>query len=151
MKVSFSYENKEFKKHSDFVNKFIKLLQREFPLKNNLKIFFLNQKKGEMSTGSRRSDNVIKVLVGDRMNRDIMRTLAHEWVHEHQMGVLNREKGPDIGGQNEDEANAFAGRLVKMFEKENPNYEPKMYESRGIEKKLNLLTEEILLTEKTII
>jgi Fe-Mn family superoxide dismutase len=151
MKVSFNYENKEFKKHSDFVNKFIKLLQREFPLKNNLKILFLNQKKGEMSTGSRRSDNVIKVLVGDRMNRDIMRTLAHEWVHEHQMDVLNREKGPDIGGQNEDEANAFAGRLIKMFEKENPNYEPKMYESRGIEKKLNLLSEEILLTEKTII
>ena len=41
MKVSLSYENKEFKKHSDFVNKFIKLLQREFPLKNDLKIFFL--------------------------------------------------------------------------------------------------------------
>jgi hypothetical protein len=87
MKVSFSYENKDFKKHSDFVNKFIKLLQREFPLKNDLKIFFLNQKKGEMSTGSRRPDSVIKVLVGDRMNRDIMRTLAHEWVHEHQMDV----------------------------------------------------------------
>ena len=96
MKVSFSYENKEFKKHSDFVNKFIKLLQREFPLKNDLKIFFLNQKKGEMSTGSRRSDNVIKVLVGDRMNRDIMRTLAHEWVHEHQMDVLNRKKDPTL-------------------------------------------------------
>ena len=148
MKVSFSYENKEFKKHSDFVNKFIKLLQREFPLKNDLKIFFLNQKKGTMSTGSRRSDNVIKVLVGDRMNRDIMRTLAHEWVHEHQMDVLKREKGPDIGGQNEDEANAFAGRLVKMFEKENPDYEPKMYENKGIEKRLNSLNESILLTEK---
>ena len=148
MKVSFSYENKDFKKHSDFVNKFIKLLQREFPLKNNLKILFLNQKKGEMSTGSRRSDNVIKVLVGDRMNRDIMRTLAHEWVHEHQMDVLKREKGPDIGGKNEDEANAFAGRLVKMFEKENPDHEPKMYENKGIQKRLNLLNESILLTEK---
>lgn len=45
MKISFSYENKDFKKHSDFVNKFIKLLQREFPLKNNLRIIFLNQKK----------------------------------------------------------------------------------------------------------
>jgi Fe-Mn family superoxide dismutase len=151
MNVTFKYENKDFKKYADFIQKFTELLQREFPLKNDVKIFFLNQQKGEMSTGSRRSDNTIKVLVGDRMNRDIMRTLAHEWVHEHQMDVLKRKKGPDIGGKNEDEANAFAGRLVKMFEKENPNYEPKMYESRGIEKKLNLLTEEILLTEKTII
>jgi Fe-Mn family superoxide dismutase len=148
MKVLFSYENKDFKKHSDFVKNFAKLLQREFPLKNDLTIFFLDKQKGKMSTGSRRSDNVIKVLVGDRMNRDIMRTLAHEWVHEHQMDVLKREKGPDIGGRNEDEANAFAGRLVKMFEKENPDYEPKMYENKGIQKRLNLLTESIILTEK---
>ena len=46
-----------------------------------------------------------------------MRTLAHEWVHEYQLSVQGRKKGPNIGGKNEDEANAFAGRLVKMFEK----------------------------------
>ena len=57
-----------------------------------------------------------------------MRTLAHEWVHEYQHGVLNREKGPDIGGKNEDEANAFAGQLIKMFEKKFPKDEDKMYD-----------------------
>ena len=148
MKVSFSYENKDFKKYSDFINKFAKLLQREFPLKNDVKIFFLNQQKGEMSTGSRRSDNTIKVLVGDRMNRDIMRTLAHEWVHEHQMDVLKRKKGPDIGGKNEDEANAFAGRLIKMFEKENPEMEQLMYEHKGINNKILILETQILLEQK---
>jgi Fe-Mn family superoxide dismutase len=151
MKVSFNYENKEFKKHSDFVNKFIKLLQREFPLKNELRIIFLNQKKGEMSTGSRRSDNVIKVLVGNRMNRDIMRTLAHEWVHEHQMDVLKRKKGADIGGKNEDEANAFAGRLIKIFEKENPEFEPRMYEYKSLENKLTSVIENIQRNEKSLI
>ena len=148
MKVSFNYENKDFKKYSDFINKFAKLLQREFPLKNDLTIFFLDKQKGEMSTGSRRSDNTIKVLVGDRMNRDIMRTLAHEWVHEHQMDVLKRKKGPDIGGQNEDEANAFAGRLIKMFEKENPEMEQLMYEHKGINNKLLILETQILLEQK---
>lgn len=148
MKVSFNYENKDFKKYTDFVNKFAKLLQKEFPLKNDVKIFFLDQQKGEMSTGSRRSDNTIKVLVGDRMNRDIMRTLAHEWVHEHQMDVLKRKKGPDIGGQNEDEANAFAGRLIKMFEKENPEMEQLMYEHKGINNKLLILETQILLEQK---
>ena len=148
MKVSFSYENKDFKKHSDFINKFVELLQREFPLKNDVKIFFLNQQKGEMSTGSRMADNTIKVLVGDRMNRDIMRTLAHEWVHEHQMDVLKRKKGPDIGGKNEDEANAFAGRLIKMFEKENPEMEQLMYEHKGINDKVLILETQILLEQK---
>ena len=148
MKVSLNIEGKNFKKYTDFINKFIKLLQREFPLKNDVKIFFLNQQKGEMSTGSRRSDNTIKVLVGDRMNRDIMRTLAHEWVHEHQMDVLKRKKGPDIGGKNEDEANAFAGRLIKMFEKENPEMEQLMYEHKGINNKLLILETQILLEQK---
>ena len=151
MKVSLNIEGKNFKKYTDFINKFIKLLQREFPLKNDVKIFFLDQQKGEMSTGSRMSDNVIKVLVGDRMNRDIMRTLAHEWVHEYQMDVLKRKKGPDIGGQNEDEANAFAGRLVKMFEKENPEMEELMYEQKGIQGKINLVNEQIIINEKKTI
>ena len=148
MKVSFVFENKDFKKNFDFIKKFIELLQRKFPLKNDLRIFFLDKQKGEMSTGSRRSDNVIKVLVGGRMNRDIMRTLAHEWVHEYQMDVLKRKKGPDIGGRNEDEANAFAGQLIKMFEKENPEMKQLMYEHKGIQKRLDLLNESIILTEK---
>jgi hypothetical protein len=62
------------------------------------------------------------------MNRDICRTLAHEWVHEYQMTILNREMGPDIGGQNEDEANAEAGKVIKKFEKKFPEMEELMYE-----------------------
>ena len=99
----------------------------------------MDGKRGDMSTGSRRGDNLIKVLAKGRLNRDIMRTLAHEWVHEHQMTILGREPGPNIGGQNEDEANAFAGRLVKIFEKENPELEKIMYESKRIEGRINLL------------
>jgi Fe-Mn family superoxide dismutase len=151
MKVSFQYENKDFKKYSNFVNKFIKLLQKEFPLKNDVKIFFLNDKKGEMSTGSRMPNNIIKVLVANRLNRDIMRTLAHEWVHEYQMDVQKRKQGPNIGGKNEDEANAFAGRLIKMFEKDNPNLEEMMYEQKGIRGKINLINEEIITEEKKTI
>jgi len=151
MKVSFQYENKDFKKYSNFVNRFIKLLQKEFPLKNDVKIFFLNDKKGEMSTGSRMPNNIIKVLVANRLNRDIMRTLAHEWVHEYQMDVQKRKQGPNIGGKNEDEANAFAGRLIKMFEKDNPNLEEMMYEQKGIRGKISLINEEIITEEKKTI
>ena len=108
----------------------------------------MDGKRGDMSTGSRRGDNLIKVLAKGRLNRDIMRTLAHEWVHEYQMTILNRKPGPNIGGKNEDEANAFAGRLVKMFEKEHPELEEIMYESKNIEGRINLLSEQILITEK---
>jgi Fe-Mn family superoxide dismutase len=151
MKVYIKYESPELKKNKNFVEKFIDLLQKEYPLKTNLKIMFLNDRNGEMSTGSRRGDNLIKVLAKGRLNRDIMRTLAHEWVHEYQMTILKRKQGPNIGGVNEDEANAFAGQIVKKFEESYPELESIMYESKSITGKLNLLTEQILLTEKNLI
>ena len=144
MKVSIKYENPDIKKRKDFVTKFISLLQEEYPLKNDLKIMFLDDRKGEMSTGSRRGDHLIKVLAKGRLNRDIMRTLAHEWVHEYQMTILGRDHGPNIGGINEDEANAFAGQIVKKFEKKYPELEELMYEHKGIEGKVSLLSEQIL-------
>jgi Fe-Mn family superoxide dismutase len=149
MKVSIKYENSDLKQYQDFVKKFINLLQDEYPLKDDIRIEFLNGRKGEMSTGSRRGDHLIKVLAKKRLNRDIMRTLAHEWVHEYQFAILNREHGPNIGGKNEDEANAVAGQIVKKFEKKYPKLEKLMYEGTGIGGKINLLTEQILIEEKT--
>ena len=115
------------KKQFKIYDKFFKLLQKNFPLEDDLKIEFLGERKDKMTTGSR-LPNYIKVLCQNRMTRDIFRTIAHEWVHEYQMGVLNRDIGPDIGGKNEDEANAYAGQLIKIFEKENPEYVENMYE-----------------------
>jgi Fe-Mn family superoxide dismutase len=151
MKVSIKYENPDLKEHKDLVSEFIKLLQEEYPLKKDLKIIFMDGRKGDMSTGSRRGDNLIKVLAKGRLNRDIMRTLGHEWVHEYQMTILGREPGPNIGGRNEDEANAFAGQLVKKFEENHPDLEKLMYENKGIEGRVSILSEQILLTEKETI
>jgi hypothetical protein len=48
-----------------------------------------------------------------------MRSIAHEMVHHKQFenNKLN-VKPPDIGGEIEDEANAVAGQLIKLFAKE---------------------------------
>jgi hypothetical protein len=115
------------KEQHEMYNKFFKLLQKEFPLKDDLKIEFLGVRKGGMTTGSR-LPNYIKVLCQNRMTRDIFRTIAHEWVHEHQHSIEKRKIGPDIGGRNEDEANAYAGQLIKIFEKKYPEYVENMYE-----------------------
>ena len=146
MKVKVTFSDTKFKdEDKDFINKFIKFLQTKYTLKNDITIHFLGKQMGGMSTGSRNDNSELKVLAKGRLNRDIMRTLAHEWVHEHQRKVLKRPHGPNIGGRNEDEANAFAGRLIKMFEKKYPDLEHLMYESKGINNKLNLLNEQILL------
>ena len=80
-----------------------------------------------MTTGSRTSGSLLKILVKDRINRDILKTLSHEWIHEYQRTVLKRKKGKDIGGKNEDEANAKAGADIKKFEKDNKSIEKKLY------------------------
>ena len=147
MKVSITYVDKEYKKHKELVEKFCAFLQKHFPLTETFRIQFLPERTGSMTTGSRSEDNLLKVLTKGRLNRDILRTLAHEWVHEYQRTVLKREHGPNIGGKNEDEANAEAGKLMKMFEEEYPELDGQIYESKGIEKKLNLISEQILLTE----
>ena len=150
MKVSVRHISCPMTKDSrELADIFIKFLQKHFPLKEDLTILFLGERLGHMTTGSRSKKHVIKILTKGRINRDILRTLSHEWVHEYQHSILNRERGPDIGGVNEDEANAFSGRLMKMFEKEYPQFEALVYEGyKNVTKKLDLISEQILLTEK---
>jgi hypothetical protein len=129
MKVTVVHQDKDrASRNKGVCDRFIKFLFSQYPLKHDLKIFFLKNRIGEMSTGSRSENHVIKVLTKNRINRDILRTLAHEWVHEYQMDVMKRERGQDIGGKNENEANALSGSLIKKFEKKFPNFEDTMYE-----------------------
>ena len=133
----------------ELLKKFCKFLQKNYKLKDDTVITFFGERVGGMTTGSHHKEKGIKVLVNNRMNRDILRTLAHEWVHAHQRNVLGRERGPDIGGENEDEANALSGSLVKTFEKENPYLDKIIFEGyKPIQKKLELLKEEILIQDK---
>ena len=115
--------NKDFKLYDNF----IKFLQKHFPLKENITVILTGEKIGKMTTGKRDSKSRLFILSKGRLNRDILRTIAHEWVHEYQMKILNRKKGPNIGGQNEDEANSLSGSLVKKFEKLNPDLEKSIY------------------------
>lgn len=127
MKVTIIHTNSGIDKNEyPMYDTFVKYLQKTYPLKRDLTINFLGERKGEMTTGSRKP-NYLKILSKNRMNRDIMRTLAHEWVHEHQMEVEGKKPGPDIGGAIEDEANSESGKMMKKFERDNPKFEKKIY------------------------
>jgi hypothetical protein len=129
MKVTVIHRNSGIEKDEyKFYNNFIKFLQKEYPLKKDVTIVFLGNRIGEMTTGSRTENDELHILSKGRINRDILRTLAHEWVHEYQRDILKRKHGPDIGGQNEDEANAISGQMMKKFEKKYPKEEKKMYD-----------------------
>jgi hypothetical protein len=129
MKVSvITTKDGKYNEYKNLYNTFIKFLQKEFPLSNDIKIRFLSDRVGKMTTGSRTDNGILNILVKSRINRDILRTLSHEWVHEYQMTILNRNKGKNIGGKNENEANAESGIIIKKFEKIFPNFEKLMYD-----------------------
>jgi hypothetical protein len=129
MKITIKHIDSDVPKENyEFYNDFIQYLQKSYPLKNDIMIKFVGKRIGNMTTGQRNSENELIILSNGRMNRDILRTLAHEWVHEYQRTILNRDKGPDIGGKNEDEANSESGSIIKKFEKSHPKDEKKMYE-----------------------
>jgi hypothetical protein len=129
MKVIIKHIDSDIPKDNyDFYNDYINYLQNQYPLKKDVTIIFRGNRTGNMTTGVRNDNSEISVLSKGRMNRDILRTLTHEWIHEYQRTMLGRERGGDIGGQNEDEANAKSGELIKKFEKTHPDDESKMYD-----------------------
>ena len=132
MKVCFKNLNKYFTPEQiEVVKDFVLLVQSELPLKKDIHITFLSTKKVPMTTGVRMPGHQIFVLSKGRMLVDVLRTLGHEWTHEFQhqkMGLKDTEKIKDIGGPEENMANALAGVFTKKFNKKFPNRTNLLYE-----------------------
>lgn len=111
----------------ELIKNFILFLQGEFPLKKDVTVIFTNESEGNMTTGLNKK-GTLKVLFDGRMLIDVLRTLAHEWVHEHQFQYKRSKGKQDIGGPDENEANAESGKLMKLFAKQNPEKENSLYE-----------------------
>ena len=130
MSITVRYKNADLgKEHQDVINHFIEFLHDKMPVDNINEIVFLGEKNGDMTTGSYKiEEGLIKVLSKGRMLIDILRTLSHEWIHAAQHDFLGWEKGPDIGGRNEDGCNTYSGVLMKLYQKHFPNNNETIYE-----------------------
>ena len=130
MKVYFKGLNKFSKpKQIQAVKDFVKYLQTELPLKDNVYITFKGGRDIKMTTGVRRPGSQIFVLADKRLMIDILRTVSHGWVHEFQhqkMGL--KGKVQNIGGPVENMANVLSGIFMKKFDKIFPHYSPVIYE-----------------------
>ena len=101
---------------------FVKFIKKELKLKDVPTISIQNNRDGLKTTANydyTKENKIVKVCSKNRALVDVMRSLAHELVHHKQWedGRLDGPKPPDIGGEIEDEANAKAGQLIKMYAK----------------------------------
>lgn len=107
------------------VQDFLRFCQKNSPLKKDVDIQLLGERFGKMTTGSEILGR-IKVLAGGRMLIDILRTIAHEWVHE-----FARQRNIKLQGFNtvsqENYANSEAGIMIRMYEKSNPQLTELLY------------------------
>lgn len=96
------------------LSKFLKFCRDELDITNDIRIFLLGKSnKLNITTGGYNpSDKCVYTIAEGRQIADILRTIAHELVHQKQ-DLQGKIKGniPDIGGVIEDTANAIAGRL----------------------------------------
>lgn len=112
------------------LKEFLSFMQKETPLNKEVKVEFTDNRPYGMTTGLRIQPHHIYILSKDRLLVDILRTIAHEWLHEYQhqkLSLPEKEKVPNIGGHEENLANIVAGIIFKKFEKENQNFKKIIY------------------------
>jgi citrate lyase synthetase len=102
------------------ISTFLKFCRNELDITNDIQVFLMRKKNHlNITTGGYNpTDKCIYVIFEGRQIADVLRTIAHELVHQKQ-DLQEKIVGdiPDIGGVIEDTANALAGRLVKMYVK----------------------------------
>ena len=101
------------------VKKFLNYCCDELNLDNKFtcKIVFDRESNGVKTTAYYiDSDKLVVVYGKNRMLGDILRSIAHELVHQmqHEEGRVEYPV-QDVGGEIEDEANAKAGAIIKSF------------------------------------
>ena len=113
------------------INSFIKFLQSQVSLDKDIHIGFDADRNGTpMTTGVRLPNHNIRILAKDRLLIDVLRTLAHEWVHEYQhqkMGLKDTTKIQNIGGPEENMSNVLSGIYIKKFAKMFPTHKEVMF------------------------
>ena len=108
------------------------------PIEGNFKIYLVSDRsKHGISTTAlyEVGNNCCRIYAKNRALADVLRSVAHEMTHmmQDEMGLIN---GPirDAGGFHEDQANARAGELIKLFAKSKKGRKA-IYESKSSSKK----------------
>jgi Zn-dependent peptidase ImmA (M78 family) len=109
---------------NDFIKSFLPFVQQELNLQTLPEIKIVNQVPDTDGTTFGRYDNTnnfIYIVTQDRHPKDVLRTLAHELVH-YQQGQQDRlhPLAGETGSEEENEANAQAGVLMRHYNEQNP-------------------------------
>jgi hypothetical protein len=118
---------KSFKRYiseakEETISDFVRFAADYLGLEQEPSIEFVDSRESGMTTACYSpSDCTIKVMRGNRATYDICRSIAHELVHQMQ-DENDEELDGTTGSPHEDEANAVAGRLIRMYGSSNEGF-----------------------------
>lgn len=116
--------NSDFKKYISYINELVNYVCKDLQIKrpeikiiNNTKYTQENHSFGGYQPGA----NKIYLVIKNRSCSDSGRTIVHELFHAYQdqQGILTNESGKD-GSDHENEANSYAGKIMREFNKKYP-------------------------------
>lgn len=107
------------------IDHFIDFASQYLNLNKKPNVNLLTIREPGMTTASYDTTNGdMKVLGGKRAVFDVCRSIAHEMVHQKQHQELDdpSELDGNTGSPHENEANALAGQLIRIYGKEFPEF-----------------------------
>lgn len=105
----------------DVCKEFVNFCKDHLNIHDRVKIKFLTEYNPNITTGCYDpSTREIQILTKDRGLIDVLRSIAHELVHQkqHLNGELHERSGEN-GSDHENEAHAKAGLIMRLFQAEN--------------------------------
>jgi hypothetical protein len=121
MKVHISKDLNYNKNKINLASQFILFCAENLPIEGNFDVYIVTERKQHGITTTavyEVGSNCCKIYGKNRAFADVLRSIAHEMTHmmQDEMGLIT---GPirDAGGFHEDQANARAGELIKLFAK----------------------------------
>jgi hypothetical protein len=101
---------------------FVQFACDHLKLQDTPKIMLVQVRDDNMTTANYcpNSKN-IKVYAKGRALFDVARSIAHELVH-HKQNVNGEELNGETGSDCENEANATAGQIIRLYGKKNPDF-----------------------------
>ena len=101
---------------------FVQFACDHLKLQDTPKIMLVQVRDDNMTTANYcpNSKN-IKVYAKGRALFDVARSIAHELVH-HKQNMNGEELNGDTGSDCENEANATAGQIIRLYGQKNPNF-----------------------------
>lgn len=105
----------------DAIKKFLPFVKKELGLDKLPKIKLLTDPETTSFGTFNQDTQQIQIVIAERHANDVLRTLAHELVHfkQHLDGQLQDHSG-ETGSNEENEANAMAGIIMRNYNQSNP-------------------------------